>query len=637
MNKQIILQFVQKFLGISIPIIAIFFIIDIPLYLFNISLFNQQYLSLLWTLVTALIFLSTPFSNDKKSGKRKWYDILLVGMVFVVGLYVTIWYPKILLQLGAPSKFNFIMGILAFFLVLESVRRVAGWPIVIIVLVFVLYAKFGNIIPGILRTRYITWSRLFTQLYLGSDFMFGIPLRVAALTVFGFILFGSTIMKIGGGDFLFKLAQSLMGRYCGGPAKVSVLASSLFGSLSGSAVANVAGTGMITIPLMKKTGYSSSYAGAIEATASTGGQIVPPVMGAAAFIMAEFLGISYINIVVAALLPALLYYLGLFVQIHLQAKLLGMVRTPRHEIPSFKETLKTGWIFLIPLAVLIFVLFVLFLEPGLAALYGTATVVLVTMVPKKFRSLWSLGKLVEILMQTSRAIFELITVCAAAGFIVGLVGYTGIGLSLSRVLTNIAGGSLLILAILTAITSTILGMGMPTTAAYILLAVLAAPALINLGIEPILAHLFIFYYGALSMITPPVCLAVYAAASISEAPSQLKLAFKAMKLAIAGYVVPFIFLYEPSFALIGSFGKSISSIFLGVIAIITFAIGIEGYCLSKLKIFERLFFICVAILLLIPLWQTHLVGLTAVTLLLFTQIIKKQKIGRQSLCGSSEK
>lgn len=618
-----VVPFLRKFLGVTTPIVAIIFVLDIPLSVAGVSLFTQQYLALFWAQIAAMIFLAVPAS--KRTGAVRWYDLLLALLALALGLYVALFYPEILSSLGTTTTLRMILGVLAVIVTLESVRRVTGWPIVLIVLVFILYAKFGYLVPGVFRIKGLSWARLFSQLYLGADFMFGIPLRVAALTVFGFILFGNVIMQTGGSEFLFDLAQSLMGRFRGGPAKVAVLASSFFGTLSGSAVANVAGTGVVTIPLMKKVGYSPTYAGAIEATASTGGQILPPVMGAAAFVMAEFLGISYPDVVVAAVVPALLYYLGLYVQIDLQAARQGLKGLAREQIPSFKRTLFQGWVYIIPLAVLVLTLFVLFMEPGAAALYSTGATVVVTLAKKKTRAGWSWSKVKGILQQTSRTLFELTAICAAAGFVVGLVGYTGLGLSLSRVLTEAAGGSLIVLALLTAMTSTILGMGMPTTAAYILLAILAAPALTKLGIEPILAHLFIFYFGTLSMLTPPVCLAAYTAGSIAKAP-QMPLAFRAMRLAVAGYIVPFVFLYVPGLAFIGSPGQILFAIVAALLAITLFAFAIEGYFMSKIKWFERILCLAAAVAFLTHTWPSRVVGLVLLALFLGLQLRKRARI-----------
>ena len=622
MVRQDILQSVRKVLAIAIPLVGITFVLDIPLYLTATSLFNQQYLALFWCLITALIFLTMPASKKATAKGPKWYDILLAGLTLFAGFYVAIFYGQILLGLGTPTVFQAVLGCITLMLVLESTRRVSGLPLVTIILVFVLYAKFGNFLPGILYIKGLTWARLFSQLYLGADFMFGIPLRVACLIVFGFIFFGQVLFKVGGGEFFIGLAMSLMGKYRGGPAKVAVLASTLFGTISGSAVANVAGTGIITIPLMKRSGYSETYAGAVEATSSTGGQILPPVMGAAAFIMAEFLGVSYPVVVVAAVVPALLYYLGVFMQVHLQAVSKDLKGLPAEKVPSFRTVIREGWVFLIPVVVLVFALFVLFMPPGVAALYSLGAVVAASFLKGKTRHTWTWAKVLDIFQGTSRAMFELIAICAASGFIIGIVSYTGLGLSMSRLLTEASGSNLLLLAMFTAVASTILGMGMPTAAAYILLAVLAAPALVNLGVEPIVAHLFVFYFGTLSMLTPPVCLAAYAAASIAET-SPVRLALRAMRLAIAGYLVPFILLYNPGLAFIGSTGGIIQAIFFTAMAIALFAFCIEGWLLHKLNLWERVLSAISAIAIVVPSWPSRLAGLVIAALLLFIQFRKK--------------
>ena len=609
-------------LEIAIPIVGVVAILDIPLYLTNTSLFNQQYLALFWGLASTLIFITTPALKRSADKGPRWYDLLAALLSLALGLYVTIYYPRILSRLGIPSLMQMVAGGLAVVLVLESLRRIAGWAIVIIILFFLVYAKFGHFAPGILCIGEIMWSRLLSQLYLGADFMLGIPLRVAVLIVFGFILFGQVLFKTGGGEFFIELAQSLMGRYRGGPAKVAVLASSIFGTLSGSSVANVAGTGVITIPMMKKTGYPSAYAGAIEATASSGGILMPPVMGAAAFIMAEFLEISYQTVVVAAIVPALLYYFGIYMQIDLHAASNNLKGLPREQIPSFLSTIRKGWIFLIPLVVMVLVLFILYLPPSVSALYSTGAVVVVTLLGKNTRTAWSWSKIISILQGTSRAMLTMTAICAAAGLVVGIVGMTGLGLSFSRILTEMAGGSLFLLAVLTALASIILGMGMPTTAAYILLAVLAAPAMVKMGIEPILAHLFVFYFGELSMLTPPVCLAAYAASSICGAPA-LSVAFRAMRLAVAAYIVPFVFIVHPGIALIGTGGIIFSNIFLTLAAIAAFAFAFEGYCIKKLRLYERLLFICAAITLAWGSWGIRIIGLLIVTLLLLDQLRKR--------------
>jgi len=592
---------------ITIPVVSIFFILDVPLYLARISLFNQQFLSIFWALITALLFITYPASKKMPKNNPQWYDIILILLTMIVGLYAAIFYPKILLGMGLVKPIEIIFGIITIILVLESIRRTAGIAIVYIILTFILYAKFGYLISGILGTGRISWPRLFQQLYVGADFMLGTPLRVVCQIVFAFILFGNIYLKVGGGALIMDLSYALMGHVRGGPAKVAVVASSLFGTISGSAVANVSAVGTMTIPLMKKIGYPAYYAGAIEATGSTGGQIMPPVMGAAAFVMAEFLGIPYYQVVIIAIVPAILYYFSLFVQVDLEAIKLSLKGVPRAELPSIKETFSKGWIYFVPIFILVYSLFVLFLSPGVSALYAALSTIILSLIKRSTRDLWTWENILSILQNTSKAMFSVTAVCAGAGVIVGLVAYTGLGLSFSQLLTQVAGDNLFLLCIITAFASIILGMGMPTTAAYIMLAVLAAPAMVSAGVEPIVAHLFVFYFGIMSMLTPPVCLSVYAAASIADA-DYMKIAMQAIKLGIAGFIVPFMFIFNPGIVLIGSNFRIISDIFYAVLSILLISYSFEGYFMKKLSLINRVLSGAAAICIIIPITAIRIFG-----------------------------
>lgn len=612
-----ILGRVKGIIALVAPIVGLVAILDIPLYLTGISLFPQQYLALFWGLVTALVFLSVPASKRRKKAGPCWYDYVLALMALSTGIYVTLFYPQLLITLGILSPFRVILGIMATVTVLESTRRLTGWPLIIIIVVFILYARYANIFPGILEAKAMTWERLFTQLYLGADFLFGTPLRMAAIVVFSFILFGQFLFQTSGGDFFVKLAEAAMGRQRGGPAKAAVLASSFFGTMTGSAVANVASVGCVTIPMMKKTGYSAEFAGAVEAVSGTGGCIMPPIMGAAAFIMAEFLGIPYAEVAIAAIIPALLYYLGDFLQIHFRAIKLGLEGLPPEEVPKAGKVLREGWIFLVPIAVLIYALFVMYLRAEFAALLACVALLIVAACKKETRKAVSLTNIMLALKASTKAMFEITVVCAAAGLVVGIVAYTGLGFSLSIMLTQLGGGNLLLLAFLTALVSSILGMGMPVTACYILLAALAAPAMVNLGVEPLMAHLFIFYFGTFSFLTPPVCLAVFAAASMAGA-QVMQTGLQAMKLAMAGYLVPFIFLYKPGLALIGSPIPVAWAVFDGIIATILLALALEGFHWRSMSVWERLLLAFAGIMMFVPGWETRVIGLViAVPLLLF--------------------
>lgn len=596
-----VISSIRLILEILLPLIGVFFILDVPLMLFRVSLFNKQYAVIFWAVSTALLFLTLPFKKGAPKNNPQWYDLVLAVLTLVIGLYVLIFYPEIIKYSGVILPIQVFFGVSVVFIVLETVRRTSGWPLLIIIISFIIYAKYGYLIPGLLGASTLTWSRLFHQLLLGADFMLGTPLQITSGTVFGFIFFGVVYLKLGASDFLMDIAFALMGKVRGGPAKVAIISSSLFGTISGSAVANVVATGMVTIPLMKRTGYKDYYAGAIEAVASTGGQIMPPVMGAASFVMAQFLGIPYVKVCIVAVIPALLYYLGLFVQVDGEAIKLHLGGVAKEAIKPIINVLREGWIFVIPVLVLLYFLFIIYQSPGVSALSAIAAAFIVSIFNKKARNFLSFKHLLDILKNVSRSMFEMVSICAAAGFIVGIISYTGLGLSFSRLLTKAAGGNLFFLALLTAMACIILGMGMPTTPAYIMVAVLAAPAMIHLGIIPIVAHLFVFYFGTLSMITPPVALSVYAAFSISKA-SFSKVALQAIKLGIVGYVVPFIFLFNPALILVtGTLIERLVVILLTTIAVYLICVSFEGYAVNnKLSIIERLLFTIIALVLILP-------------------------------------
>jgi len=603
-KKDKLLAVIRIVLEILIPLVGIFFILDVPLMLFRVSLFNQQYIGLFWALTTTLLFLTIPARKGAPKNNPQWYDLILAVITLSIGCYIFFYFPAIVIRLGIIYPIQIILGILVTIVVIESVRRTSGASVVGVVVLFLIYAKWGYLLPGKLGTSMVPWSRLFQQLLLGADFMLGTALKIASGTVFGFIFFGVVFLKVGASDFIMDLAYALMGRVRGGPAKVAIVSSSLFGSISGSAVANVAATGMITMP---------------------------PIMGAAAFVMAEFLGVPYARVVVVAIVPALLYYLCLFIQVDNEALKNNLKGLPQEQLPRIAETLKKGWVYTIPVLVLIYALFVAYQNAGVSALYAILTAIIISLFNKTTRANWkSISYVLDLFQSVSRAMFEIIAICAAAGFVIGVISYTGLGLSFSQILTMAAGGRIIVLALLTAVASVILGMGMPTTASYIMLAVLAAPAMIRLGVIPIVAHFFVFYFGTLSMITPPVCLSVFAASSISKAPTT-QIAWQAIKLGFAGYIVPFIFLFNPSLALVTStiLDKLVVIIFT-VIAIIVIASSFSGYFMDiKLNILERLFGSLFTIILVYPnpgLVNFKLFGLKGiVTIVLFLFYLSKRK------------
>jgi TRAP transporter 4TM/12TM fusion protein len=605
----------EQALSVAVVGLGLAAVFDLPARLLGLSFFPQQYLGAFWGLTACLTFLTHPASA--KARAVAWYDHGLALLSLALGAYIAFWYPDILDTIGLLSTERTVLAVLAVGLVLESTRRLAGWPLLAIVAAFLLYGRFGAYFPGMLATTGLGWDRLFDSLFYGTDFMFGAPLRIAVLVVFAYILFGQILFSTGGGEVFLKLAQATMGHYRGGPAKVAVVGSALFGSISGSAVANVASTGVITIPLMKRTGYSPNFAGAVEAVASTGGAIMPPVMGAAAFVMTEFLGISYGAVVLAALVPALAYYATLLIQVHLRALREGLRGLPREELPPLGPVLREGWVFLIPVAVLICAIFFYDADAAIAALYACATNLVLAVLRPGARHNLRPARLVAMCVEAAKGMLQITAVCAAAGFVVGLVSYTGVGVSLAQSLVGLAGSSLLLLALYTAGASIVLGMGMPATACYILVAVLMAPALVAAGVQPLLAHLFVFYFGNFSFITPPVALAAYAAASISGG-AFMPTCWQAIRLAIAGYIVPFILLYKPGMALIGTPGDVAWALFDTAIAVVLLAVAVEGYWVRSLSWVSRATLFAAALLMFVPGWESRVAGLAiAVPLLYF--------------------
>jgi TRAP transporter 4TM/12TM fusion protein len=630
------LRRLETAIGLAAPIVALVAILDVPLFLSGVSLFTQQYLGLFWGLISALVFLTVPASKKQLQAGARWYDLILAGASLCAGVYVAVCYPQLLRTLGVINTRTVILGIAAVVVVLESTRRLTGWILVVIVAAFIFYARFADIFPGPLEARPLSWSRLVSQLYLGADFLYGTPLRITVLVVFGFVLFGQFLFATGAGDFFVRLAEGAMGRQRGGPAKVAVVASSLFGTISGSAVSNVASTGIVTIPLMKKIGYPPVFAAAVEAVSSTGGCIMPPVMGAAAFIMAEFVGVPYATVVIAAIVPAVLYYLGDFMQVHLRAVKMGLEGLPPEKIPPLGKTLRQGWFFLIPVAVLVYTLFILYLPAQISALAATAALLVVAAARKDSRPALAFTKMIAAFRSVTKSMLEITVVCAAAGFIVGIISYTGLGFSLSAMLAQLGSNNLLLLAVLTAGVSTILGMGMPVAATYLLLAALVAPAMVKLGVEPLLAHLFIFYFGTFSFLTPPVCVAVYAASSIADSP-VMATALQSVKLAIAGYLVPFIFLYKPGLAFQGSARNIVWAIFDGVLGTVLLASAAEGQFLLPAHLLERIALATAGILFFVPGWETRVAGFVIAAAILLFQWQGRHKTRAAVLAAAEQK
>jgi TRAP transporter 4TM/12TM fusion protein len=502
----------------------------------------------------------------------------------LAGGYVTVMYPTIAYRLGVLSPERWLLGGMAILLILEATRRVVGWALVWVAVPIILYAKFAYLLPGILNSRGSSWQRIASYLYLDSSGIFGLPFDVAAGIVVAFIFFGQALYAVGGDKFLTDIALVLMGRYRGGTAKVAVVSSTLFGTVSGSAVANVVVDGAITIPMMKKSGYPPHMAAAIEAVASNGGQIMPPVMGVAAFLMAEFLNISYAEVALAAAIPACLYYIALFTQIDLEAARLGLVGMPQNEIPKLGHVMKRGSVFLVPLLVLIYALMVANWEPGKAGMAAAITAFVVGALGKETRP--SPKSILTSIEETGKILLDIVVVTALAGLVIGAFQLSGLTFKFALLLVSTAGGNIVFLLLLSALVSIILGMSMPTTVVYIMLAILVGPALVQVGIPPLAAHLFFFYFGMLSLITPPDCIATYAAASIARADFW-KSGWTGMRLGIVAYIVPFVFVFHPALLFKGAIAEIVLAIVTASIGVIFLATGVAGYLFKELGFFKR--------------------------------------------------
>ncbi|MFH1123150.1 MAG: TRAP transporter fused permease subunit, partial [Pseudomonadota bacterium] len=541
-------RIVENLVFHALIILGALWILDVYFY-FGLTPMIKQYIGSFLGLSLGGVFLTIPFRKGRSIRKVPWYDWILFALGLIVGFYVALFYPSILYVVNLETPTRVVLGCITIVLVIEALRRIIGWVMVVITCLFLLYAPLANFFPGMLEGKPIPWGQLFNYLYLDANAILGIPISVASTIILAFILLGHGLSVTGGSKFFMDLSTALMGRYRGGPAKMAVAASSLFGTISGAAVANVVTTGIITIPLMKRAGFRPKVAAAIEAAASTGGQLMPPVMGAAAFLIAELLAIPYREVVIAALIPALLYYFTLFVQIDLEAARFNLKGIPKNELPRVGTVLRTGWVAVIPLLVLIVALFILNYQPAKAGMVAVFALLVLSLLKKEGRL--TLSKVHQMIIGTGRGLLEIAAICSAAGIVIGVLNVSGLGFGLSLQLVKTVGQNLFLLLLLSAVVCIILGMGMPTVAVYILLAVLVAPALTELGIAPLAAHLFIFYFGMMCMITPPVCMAAYAAAAIAET-DPMQTGFTAMRLAVVALTVPFLFVLEPSLLLMGS-------------------------------------------------------------------------------------
>ena len=595
--------------------------------------------------VQLLAFLLFPATKKMPRNTLPWYDVLLGLIGAGCWMYIVINFQTLVRRSGNNTTLDVIIGIIGILILFESCRRIVGLPIMTIASIFVIYAFVGKYLPGFLHHRGYSLQRVVCHLFYNTEGIMGTPIGACSTFIFLFILFGALLEKTGIGQFFIDVCNAIAGGASGGPAKVAVLSSALLGTVSGSSVSNTVGSGSFTIPMMKRLGYKGEFAGAVEASASTGGQLMPPIMGAAAFLMSESLGLPYITIVKAAIIPAVLYFTGIFITVHLEAKKLGLKGMPREQLPKFLPLFLGKGYMILPLVVIIW-----FLCAGktavFAALMGIVSCLLIGVavsivdLAKGRKPTFGSRDLIDVMCAAARNIISVAIACGMAGIIIGIVTLTGLGLKLGAGLVSLAGGRLFLTLVFTMLASIILGMGAPTTANYLITSTITAGAIIQLGVQPLAAHMFAFYFGIIADVTPPVALAAIAGAAIAKA-RPMKTAFNATKLAIGAFIIPYMFVYNSQMLMIdASFGRILFIIATALIGMFGISTALEGYGFNftgilhgsnkpaglviSLDVIERLLFAVAGLLCVIPETRSDIIGLSMMAILIAYQLIVKK-------------
>lgn len=591
------------------------------------KLYPINQMAIHFSFILMLTFLLFSFSKKVKSNRTlEAIDGLCILLAMGAGLHYFINAERIstrIVGVDLLTNWDIFFGLVFAILSIEAARRTIGFLIILVAFLFIAYALYGHLLNGIWYHRQMTGIEVLDQLSFSYNGLWGSPIAVAASFVFIFILFGSFLQKSGAGQFFFDLSISLAGRKRGGAAKIAVIASALFGTISGSPTANVVTTGAFTIPMAKKTGYSATFAAAVEAVASTGGSILPPIMGSSAFLMAAVTGIPYRSIVIAAIMPALLYYISIFSMVHFEAHRKNLPSADPRDIPKLSKVLKEGWFHFIPLIILVIFLLQGF-SPSRTGLYGIIAIIVVSWFRKDAKM--GMKKIVAAMADGAKSAIPVSTACAVAGLVIAGIMSTGLGGKLSSIVLNVTAGHLFPSLIFIMAMCIIFGMGMPVAAAYILTAMLAAPILINMGVSTMAAHLFIVYFSIISAITPPVAVAAFAAAGIADA-NPTKVGFLAVRLGLAAFIVPFTFVYTPALLMEGSIWEISLAIISSTFGVIVLAGGIIGYFYHQhANFFIRIQLVIAGVLMVIPGVTTDLIGLAIVILILLFQRKKKESI-----------
>jgi len=559
------------------------------------------------TLGFILIFLIYPMGKKGRKDQLSIDSVITASIILICGVYVMFnWFRKMGAMGLEPPLHELIMGGIFIILLIEGTRRALGWAFPSVAVLILLYARFGEIMPGLFAHKNYGTDRIIDTMFITADGVFGMLAGISATFIFLFILFGALLREAGGGEFFINFAYGICGRFRGGPAKIAIVASSLFGMLSGSGTANVAGTGQITIPLMKRSGYPAYFAGAVETVASAGGLLMPPIMGSAVFIMMEIIGVNYLVIIRASILMAVLYYLGLFLMVDIEAQKIGLVGIKKVEIPPLKKTLKEGWHFFIPLLVLIYFLGIERSSVTRAALWANLSIPLIAMMRKHTRM--SLSKILSGLEKGALTAAPVVAILSLGGIVVGMITLTGLGLMMSSILIELSHGNLFLLLMMTMFASIILGMGVPPVAAYIILAILVVPALIKMGVYPLAAHLFVFYFGTIAGITPPMAPDAFVAAGIADSP-MMKTAFTACRLALVIFILPYIFVYNNALLMIGGFWQILWVSLTALLGVFALASAVQNFMGKALPLLLRIILFGSSLSLILPGYKTDLLGM----------------------------
>jgi TRAP transporter 4TM/12TM fusion protein len=601
----------------------------------GIVIYIEQYIAGLVAIALPLVYLAVPARRiaPTEDGERRrffdvpWYDQVAAVLGAACALYIAFRFPVLSEEISRRPWDGMIVAIIICLLFLEGLRRTVGLAITTVVICFFILTLVGHMLPDVVMGRRVQVERMTYFMVWDATAIFGTPMQVITTIVVTFVFFGSALFKTGGSVFFTEISMAVMGRYRGGPAKVAIMASSMFGTISGSPVANVVSTGVVTIPMMKRAGFRPQLAGAVEAVSSTGGQLMPPVMGIAAFLMAEFLETSYASVVLAALVPAVLFYAALFLQADLESARSGLRGLDPKDIPNVRTVLAEGWYFPLPFVVLVYTLFWLNYQPEKAALLAAGTVIICSLLFGFRGKRINFQDFFATFRETGMIVIDLFMIGAAAGAVIASLNYSGLGFSLTLTLVHLAGGSLIVLLVIAAVACILLGMGMPTVGVYILLATLVAPALIQMGVDPMAAHLFILYFGCLSMITPPVAIAAFAAANLARA-DPMKTGFEAVRFGWLVFIIPFLFVFSDTLLLRGEPLTIAIDVAAALIGVWFGAAGVMGYSVRHLGLPARVIYLLAGLSLLIPIeaigagrWLNIAGGCLAVAILLYERIV----------------